>query len=82
MITHAAICGADHEHLRMLYDSKTTEDMLSILDEIGLSIEVCNSIASAIHDRCMQLFELDLNVILVDMEGNYLNDNMEIGTKK
>lgn len=78
MITHAAICGADHEHLLMLYDSKTTEDMLSILDEINLSKEVSNSIATAIHDRCMQRFNLDLNVILVDMEGNYLNNNFNI----
>ena len=76
MITHAAICGADHKHLQRLYDSKTTEDMLSILDEIDLSVEVCNSIALAIKERCMQRFELDLNVILVDMEGNYLNNNM------
>ena len=80
MIAHAAICGADHEHLCMLYDSKTTEDMMSILDEIGLSTEVCNSIASAIRERCMQRFELDLNVVLVDMEGNYLNDNMEFSS--
>ena len=77
MMAHAAICGADYEHICMLYDSKTTEDMMSILDEIGLSTEVCNSIASAIRERCMQRFELDLNVVLVDMDGNYLNDNME-----
>ena len=82
MITHAAICGADHEHLCKLYDSKTTEDMMSILDEIGLSKEVCNSIASAIKERCMQRFDLDLDVILVDMEGNYLNDNMEIASSR
>ena len=77
MITHAAICGADRKHLQRLYDSKTTEDMLSILDEIDLSVKVSNSIATAIRERCMQRFNLDLNVILVDMEGNYLNDNME-----
>ena len=82
MITHAAICGADHEHLCKLYESKTTEDMMSILDEIGLSKEVCNSIASAIQERCMQRFDLDLDVILVDMEGNYLNDNMDFRIKK
>ena len=42
-----------------------------------LHLDVCNSIALAIKERCMQRFELDLNVILVDMEGNYLNDNFE-----
>ena len=62
MVTHAALCGADRESLQKLYDS-------------GLSVEVSNSIASAIHERCMQRFDLDLNVVLVDMEGNYLNNN-------
>ena len=77
MITHAAICGADKEILLRLYDSATTDDMLDILDEINLQIKVANSIAAAIKQRCMQRFELELDVILVDMEGNYLNDNME-----
>ena len=75
MVTHAALCGADRESLQKLYDSKTTDDMMDILDEIGLSVEVSNSIASAIHERCMQRFDLDLNVVLVDMEGNYFNNN-------
>lgn len=77
MITHAGICGADTKTLQKLYDSKTTEDMLDILDEENLHLDVCNSIALAIKERCMQRFDLDLNVILVDMEGNYLNDNFE-----
>ena len=77
MVAHAAICGVDKVHLQRLYDSKTTDDMMSILNEINCSTEVSNSIASAIAERCMQRFELDLNVILVDMEGNYLNDNFK-----
>lgn len=76
MVTHAALCGADKEHLQLLFDSKTTDDMMAILEECNLSREVSNSIAFAIRERCMQRFELDLKVILVDMEGNYLNDNM------
>lgn len=82
MVTHAALCGADRESLQKLYDSKTTDDMMDILEDIDLSLEVSNSIASAIHERCLQRFDLDLNVILVDMEGNYLNDNMVIATKE
>ena len=78
MVTHAALCGADRNALQRLYDSKTTDDMMDILEEINLSVEVSNSIATAIHERCMQRFDLDLNVILVDMEGNYLNNNMEL----
>ena len=78
MVTHAALCGVDKEHLQLLFDSKTTDDMMAILEECNLSREVSNSIALAIRERCMQRFELDLNVILVDMEGNYLNDNMVV----
>jgi cobalt-precorrin-5B (C1)-methyltransferase len=51
--------------------------MMDILNELGISVDVSNSIAQAIKQRCKQRFDLDLNVILVDMEGNYLNDNME-----
>ena len=82
MVTHAALCGADKESLQRLYDSKTTDDMMDILNEIHLSVEVSNSIAQAIRDRCMQRFDLDLNVILVDMEGNYLNSNYKFITNK
>lgn len=78
MVAHAALCGADKESLQRLYGSKTTDDMMDILEEINLSSDVSNSIASAIHERCMQRFDLDLNVILVDMEGNYLNSNFKI----
>ena len=77
MITHAALCGAEKEILEELYDSATTDDMLDILTGINLQKEVANSIATAIKERCNQRFELELDVILVDMEGNYLNDNME-----
>lgn len=78
MVTHAALCGVEKNYLQKLFDSKTTDDMMSILDELNVSVEVSNSIASAIKNRCKQRFDLDLNVILVDMEGNYLNDNFII----
>ena len=77
MVSHAALCGVDKENLQRLFDSKTTDDMMSILDELDVSVDVSNSIASAIRQRCKQRFDLDLNVILVDMEGNYLNDNFD-----
>lgn len=77
MITHAALCGAEKAILEELYDSATTDDMLDILNEINLQNDVANSIATAIKQRCNQRFELELDVILVDMEGNYLNNNMD-----
>ena len=75
MVTHAALCGADRVNLQKLFDSKTTDDMMDILDEISLVGDVSNSIAKAIEQRCRQRFDIDLNVILVDMEGNFLNNN-------
>ena len=80
MVTHAALCGAGQNDLQRLFDSKTTDDMMGILNELGISVEVSNSIAQAIKDRCKQRFDLDLDVVLVDMEGNYLNNNMRIIT--
>ena len=82
MVAHAGICGVGQKDLQRLFDSKTTDDMMDILNELDVSVEVSNSIADAIKDRCKQRFDLDLNVFLVDMEGNFLNDNMEIITKK
>ena len=78
MVAHAALCGVGRDDLQRLFDSKTTDDMMDILNEVGVSVEVCNSIADAIRDRCKQRFDLDLNVFLVDMEGNFLNDNMDV----
>ena len=78
MAAHAGICGAGQSDLQRLFDSKTTDDMMEILNELGISVDVSNSIADAIRERCKQRFDLDLNVILVDMEGNYLNDNFDI----
>ena len=77
MVTHAGLCGASQKDLKRIFTSKTTDDMMDILDEINLSVDVTNSIALAIKERCFERFELDLNVILVDMEGNYLNNNFE-----
>lgn len=82
MVCHAALCGVGYDDLKRLFDSKTTDDMMDILNELNVSVEVSNSIADAIKERCKQRFDLDLNVILVDMEGNYLNDNMDDCTKK
>ena len=78
MVAHAALCGASRVDIIRLFNSKTTDDMMDILDEINLSVEVSNSIAQAIAERVKQRFDITLNVILVDMEGNYLNNNMKI----
>ncbi|MBE6500302.1 MAG: cobalamin biosynthesis protein CbiD [Methanobrevibacter thaueri] len=81
MVTHAALCGVNQKNIQRLFDSKTTDDMMDILDELNISQEVSNSIACAIHDRCLQRFNIDLNVMLVDMEGNNLNNNWVLSIK-
>ncbi len=78
MVAHAGLCGAGINDFKRLFESKTTDDMMDILNELNMSVEVSNSIADAIKDRCKQRFDLDLNVVLVDMEGNYLNDNFTL----
>ncbi len=75
MITHACLNGADKNTALELYESKTTEDMLDILTKHNLSLKVCNSIAQAITRNCEVKFNIEVNVILVDMEGNFLNNN-------
>lgn len=75
MITHAVLNGASYNTIKKLYTSKTTEDMMNILEEENISKLVSNSIANAIKERCKIRFNLDINVILVDMEGNILNTN-------
>ena len=75
MITHAALNGASQSTLNKLYHSKTTEDMLNILNDENLTRKTCNSIAEAINKRCTVKFDLDVNTILVDMDGNFLNNN-------
>lgn len=78
LMAHASLNGAGEEVIKKLYESKTTEDMLDILSKVNLKVKVCNSLANAISERCKIRFDLDINVILVDMEGNYLNDNFEV----
>lgn len=75
MIAHAAINGASQSALKELFHSKTTEDMLNILNKENLTRKTCNSIATAINQRCKAKFDLNINTILVDMDGNFLNNN-------
>ncbi len=75
MITHAALCGASTNIIKKLYNSKTTEEMLEILNNNNLKLDVCNNIANSIIQTCKSRFDLKLNVILVDIKGNLLNNN-------
>lgn len=77
MITHAALCSASTNTIKKIYNSKTTEEMLEILNNNNLKLDVCNNIANSIIQICKNRFNLNLNVILVDINGNLLNNNFQ-----
>ncbi|MGN1363099.1 MAG: cobalt-precorrin-5B (C(1))-methyltransferase CbiD [Methanobrevibacter sp.] len=72
---HTGICGADTETIKEVYSCKTTEEIIEILRKRKLDVPVLNSIADSIRERVKDRFDIDLNVIIVDMEGNILNSN-------
>lgn len=72
---HTGICGADTETIKEVYSCKTTEEIIEILKKKNLDVIVLNSIADSIRERVKDRFDIDLNVIIVDMEGNILNSN-------
>ena len=75
IITYATLNGASKDILNEIYKSKTTDDMFKILKENDLDKKVSNDIANAIKSISKNRFNLDLNVILVDIQGNFLNSN-------
>ncbi|MBX7075689.1 MAG: cobalt-precorrin-5B (C(1))-methyltransferase CbiD [Methanobacteriaceae archaeon] len=72
---HSALAGAKTEIIKRIFEAKTTEEILDILKEEKLDIIVLNSIANAIKDKCLDKFDLKLDVMLIDMNGNILNNN-------
>lgn len=72
---HSALIGCDKKTIQQIFNAKTTEEIISILEKKEIHIEVLNSIADAIKIKCQDKFNLELNVIFVDMEGNILNTN-------
>ncbi|WP_409199673.1 cobalt-precorrin-5B (C(1))-methyltransferase CbiD [Methanobrevibacter sp. DSM 116169] len=78
VITYAALNGASRNVLEEIYESKTTDDMFEILNRENLSLKVSNDIAKAIKNLCKSQFDIDLNVILVDMTGHFLNENFNL----
>lgn len=75
LVTHASLCGANLEITRKIFNSKTTEEMIAILKTYGIDKQVLNSITSSIKKQCLERFDLDVDVYLVDMKENPLNRN-------
>jgi len=70
---HAAICGASPELLENLFHSKTTEDMIDLLQNENLVADVFHNIAHAIKEKCQDRYPLEMEVIVVRMDGTVLN---------
>ncbi len=70
---HAALCEANVGVIQKIFKSQTTEDMIDILKYNNIDLDVFNSISSAIKKNCLENFDLDIDVILVDMKGKQLN---------
>lgn len=75
MTAHAALAGVSQENLKEIFYSKTTEDMINILIQSKAEKEVFNSIAQAIKENIEDRYHLELEVIIVRMNGTVLNSN-------
>ncbi|MDO9044639.1 MAG: cobalt-precorrin-5B (C(1))-methyltransferase CbiD [Methanobacteriaceae archaeon] len=72
---HAALVGVSQDTLKEIFYSKTTEDMIDILIQSNKEKEVFNSIAWAIKENIKDRYHLELEVIIVRMNGTVLNSN-------
>lgn len=75
IITHSAINGADEITLKNLYESKTTEEMINILNKNDKVVEVFNSISQEIRRLCMENYALNVDVLILRMDGTILNND-------
>ncbi len=51
LTAHAALCGADRDLARRLFDCLTTDEAIPLLDEAGLREDVMGSIAGALSEH-------------------------------
>lgn len=72
---HSALAGAKKEVIIKIFEAKTTEEIIRILEKEKLNTVVLNSIANAIKEKCLDKYDLKIDIILVDIEGNILNTN-------
>lgn len=72
---HSALAGADKNFIKQIFESNTTEDMINLLEKENLVQPVFNSIAERVNNICSERFKIDFDVIIVNMEGQVLNNN-------
>jgi cobalt-precorrin-5B (C1)-methyltransferase len=71
---YSALYGANKNVINRIFESKTTEEMINILDNENLVSKVFKGIAETIRATCQERFNLDFEVIIVNMNGEILNN--------
>jgi cobalt-precorrin-5B (C1)-methyltransferase len=70
---YCGLLGADKELIEQIFKSKTTEDMIDILDNVNMTFDVFKRIGAAVKEKCQERAEIDFEVIIVRMDGKILN---------
>ncbi|WP_414468545.1 cobalt-precorrin-5B (C(1))-methyltransferase CbiD [Methanobacterium sp. ACI-7] len=70
---HCGLLGADKNLIEEIYRSKTTEDMIDILDHNNLTFRVFSKIAAAVKEKCQERVDVDFEITIVRMDGTILN---------
>lgn len=75
---HAGVVGASKPVLELIFNCNTTEEMISILRKEGLEGKVFNSISNSIRDRVFEVYGIKAEVLIMEMNGNLLNNNHQV----
>ena len=70
---YCGLLGMDPELIGAIFKSKTTEDMINILDKENMMSPVFELIGKSIKERCQEKYNMDFDVIIVTMKGRILN---------
>ncbi|HEX3013183.1 MAG TPA: cobalt-precorrin-5B (C(1))-methyltransferase, partial [Methanobacterium sp.] len=65
--------GMDKKLIETIFKSKTTEDMIDILDKEDMTFPVFKLIGKSIKKICQEKYNIDFDVIIVKMDGRILN---------
>ena len=70
---YCGLLGVKPEIIQTIFKSKTTEDMITILDKENMTSRVFELIGKSIKEICHEKYNIDFDVIIVTMDGRILN---------
>ncbi len=70
---YCGLLGMDKKLIETIFKSKTTEDMIDILDKEDMTFPVFKLIGKSIKKICQEKYKIDFDVIIVKMDGRILN---------